>query len=74
VARGAPGAARRAATGRALALLDRARDRLAGQIKGELEGAAFADIGIRGAAGQTLAFPGVRGGGAPGRGPLTAGR
>jgi hypothetical protein len=26
-----------------------------GQIKGELEGAAFADIGIHGAAGQTLA-------------------
>ena len=42
-------------TDRALASLDRARDRLAGQIKGELEGAAFADMGIRGAVGQTLA-------------------
>jgi hypothetical protein len=40
---------------RALASLDRARDRLAGLIKGELEGAAFGDAGVHGAAGQTLA-------------------
>jgi hypothetical protein len=40
-------------TGQALAALERARDRLAGQIKGEPE--AFAGTPIHGAAGQTLA-------------------
>ncbi len=50
-----PGDATYLRTDRALAALDRARDRLAGQIKGELEGAAFAGTPVHGAAGQTAA-------------------
>jgi hypothetical protein len=42
-------------TDQALAALERARDRLAGQIKGGLEGVAFAGTPIHGAAGRTLA-------------------
>jgi hypothetical protein len=40
---------------KALSALERARDRVAGQIKGELAAAAFSGTGVRGAAGQTLA-------------------
>jgi len=50
-----PGDATYLHTDQALAALERARDRLAGQIKGELEGAAFAGTPIHGAAGQALA-------------------
>ena len=42
-------------TDQVLSVLERARDGLAGKIKGELEAAAFTDTPIRGAAGQTLA-------------------
>jgi hypothetical protein len=37
------------------AALERARDRLAGESKGELDAAAFSGTGGRDAAGQTLA-------------------
>ena len=50
-----PGDASYLHTGTALSVLARARDRLAGQIKGELDAAAFADTPVHGAAGQTLA-------------------
>jgi hypothetical protein len=50
-----PGDASYLRTGKALSSLERARDRLAGEIKAELNGAAFAGIGVHGAAGQTLA-------------------
>jgi hypothetical protein len=42
-------------TGQALAGLEKARDALAGRIKGELAAAAFAGAPVRGAAGQTVA-------------------
>ena len=42
-------------TDQVLSALERARDGLAGKIKGELEAAAFSDTPVRGAAGQALA-------------------
>jgi hypothetical protein len=39
-----------------LAAPGRARDRLAGQIKGELDAAAFANAPVHGAAGLTVAW------------------
>jgi hypothetical protein len=42
-------------TDQVLSALERARDGLAGKIKGELEAAAFSNTPVRGAAGQTLA-------------------
>jgi hypothetical protein len=42
-------------TDQVLSALERARDGLAGKIKGELEAAAFNDTPVRGAAGQALA-------------------
>ena len=50
-----PGDASYLRTDKALSALERARDRLAGEIKAELSGAAFAGTGVHGAAGQTLA-------------------
>jgi hypothetical protein len=42
-------------TDQALSALERARDRLAGEVKGELDAAAFSGTGVQDAAGQTLA-------------------
>jgi hypothetical protein len=56
-----PGDASYLRTGKALSSLDRARDRLAGVIKAELDGAAFANVGVHGAAGQTLACKALTG-------------
>jgi hypothetical protein len=50
-----PGDASYLRTDKALSALERARDRLAGEIKGELDAAAFSGPGVRDAAGQTLA-------------------
>ena len=50
-----PGDASYLRTNRALSALERARDRLAGEIKGELDAAAFSGTGVHDAAGQTLA-------------------
>ncbi len=50
-----PGDASYLHTRKVLAALGRARDRLAGQIKGELDAAAFANVAVHGAAGQTVA-------------------
>src|SRR5215831_16489937 len=50
-----PGDASYLRTEKALSSLERGRDRLAGVIKAELNGAAFAGTGVGGAAGQTLA-------------------
>jgi hypothetical protein len=50
-----PGDASYLRTGKALSALERARDRLAGRIEGELDAAAFSGTGVRDAAGQTLA-------------------
>src|ERR1022692_4111590 len=49
-----PGDATYLHTDQALRKLDVARDALAGQIKGELEAAAFSDVPLHHAAGQTL--------------------
>ncbi len=49
-----PGDAKYLATDKALAALDKFRDVLALRIKGELEAAAFGDVPIFGAPGQTL--------------------
>ncbi len=45
----------------ALGVLDKARDQLAGEIKGELEAAAFDNVTINGAAGQIVACQSVLG-------------
>jgi hypothetical protein len=50
-----PGDASYLHTRKVLAALGRARDRLAGQIKGELDAAAFANAPVHGAAGLTVA-------------------
>jgi hypothetical protein len=50
-----PGDASYLRTDKALSALERARDRVAGQIKGELDAAAFSTTGVRGAARQELA-------------------
>ncbi len=50
-----PGDASYLRTDKALSALKRARDRLAGEIKGELDAAAFSGTGVHDAAGQTLA-------------------
>src|SRR5215475_10213849 len=50
-----PGDASYLRADRALSALERARDRLAGEVKGELDAAAFSGTGVRDAAGQTLA-------------------
>ena len=42
-------------TDKAQSALERARDRLAGEIKGELDAAAFSGTGVHDAAGQTVA-------------------
>jgi hypothetical protein len=50
-----PGDASYLHTAKVLSALGRARDRLAGQIKGELDTAAFANARVQGAVGQTVA-------------------
>jgi hypothetical protein len=50
-----PGDASCLRTDEALSALERARDRLAGEIKGELDAAAFSGTGVHDAAGQTVA-------------------
>jgi hypothetical protein len=50
-----PGDASYLHTRQVLAAQARARDRLAGQIKGELDAAAFANAPVHGAAGLTVA-------------------
>jgi hypothetical protein len=50
-----PGDASYLHTRKVLAALGRAGDRLAGQIKGELDAAAFANAPVHGAAGLTVA-------------------
>ena len=50
-----PGDASYLHTTKVLSALGRARDRLAGQIKGELDTAAFANARVQGAVGQTVA-------------------
>jgi len=50
-----PGDASYLRTDKTLSALERARDRLAGEIKGELDAAAFSGTGVRDAAGQTRA-------------------
>jgi hypothetical protein len=50
-----PGDASYLHTRKVLAALGRARDRLAGQIKGELDAAAFANARVHGTAGRTIA-------------------
>jgi hypothetical protein len=50
-----PGDASYLHTRKVLAALGQARDRLAGQIKGELDAAAFANAPVHGAAGLTVA-------------------
>jgi hypothetical protein len=50
-----PGDASYLRTDRALSALERARDRLAGEIKGELDAAAFSGTGVHDAAGRTVA-------------------
>jgi hypothetical protein len=50
-----PGDASYLRTDKALSALERVRDRLAGEIKGELDAAAFSGAGVHDAAGQTVA-------------------
>jgi hypothetical protein len=49
-----PGDASYLRTDKALSALERVRDRLAGEIKGELDAAAFSGTGVHDAAGQTV--------------------